>query len=97
MLDSFALAAIAGTFLLGGAVKGVVGFGLPTVSLALLTVAFGLPQAMALMLAPAFVSNVWQAFSGGGTLGVLRRLASEERRVGKECVSTCRTRWLPAP
>src|SRR3546814_4456131 len=74
MLDSFALAAIAGTFLLGGAVKGVVGFGLPTVSLALLTVAFGLPQAMALMLAPAFVSNVWQAFSGGGTLGVLRRI-----------------------
>ncbi|HEY9538752.1 MAG TPA: sulfite exporter TauE/SafE family protein [Kiloniellaceae bacterium] len=74
MLDSFALAAIAGTFILGGAVKGVVGFGLPTVSLALLTVAFGLPQAMALMLAPAFVSNVWQAFSGGGTLGVLRRI-----------------------
>src|SRR3546814_19847933 len=72
MLDSFALAAIAGTFILGGAVKGVVGFGLPTVSLALLTVAFGLPQAMALMLAPAFVSNVWQAFSGGGTHGVLR-------------------------
>src|SRR3546814_11473909 len=29
---------------------------------------------MALMLAPAFVSNVWQAFSGGRTLGVLRRI-----------------------
>src|SRR3546814_20461309 len=24
-----------------------------------------------------------------------RRLRSEERRVGKECVSTCRTRWAP--
>src|SRR3546814_11907406 len=23
------------------------------------------------------------------------RLRSEERRVGKECVSTCRSRWLP--
>src|SRR3546814_16615802 len=22
---------------------------------------------------------------------------SEERRVGKECVSTCRTRWMPYP
>src|SRR3546814_11620089 len=22
---------------------------------------------------------------------------SEERRVGKECVSTCRSRWLPEP
>src|SRR3546814_15530651 len=24
-------------------------------------------------------------------------LRSEERRVGKECVSTCRTRWCPYP
>src|SRR3546814_17223932 len=27
--------------------------------------------------------------------GYLER--SEERRVGKECVSTCRSRWSPAP
>src|SRR3546814_11081820 len=26
-----------------------------------------------------------------------RRLRSEERRVGKECVSTCRSRWSPCP
>src|SRR3546814_20021807 len=25
------------------------------------------------------------------------RQSSEERRVGKECVSTCRSRWLPYP
>src|SRR3546814_11340670 len=25
-----------------------------------------------------------------------RRLRSEERRVGKECVSTCRSRWSPS-
>src|SRR3546814_19251634 len=25
------------------------------------------------------------------------RLRSEERRVGKECVSTCRSRWTPYP
>src|SRR5690606_26830467 len=74
MLDPFALAAVAGTFLLAGAVKGVVGFGLPTVSLALLTIAFGLPQAMALMLVPAFVTNVWQAVAGGGALGVFKRV-----------------------
>lgn len=74
MLDSLALAAIAGTFVLAGAVKGVVGFGLPTVSLALLTVAFGLPQAMALMLAPAFITNGWQALAGGQFVFLLRRL-----------------------
>src|SRR3546814_14817242 len=28
---------------------------------------------------------------------VLRRPRSEERRVGKECVSTCRSRWSPYP
>src|SRR3546814_1003346 len=26
---------------------------------------------------------------------VLQRVRSEERRVGKECVSTCRSRWSP--
>src|SRR3546814_15943509 len=33
---------------------------------------------------------------GGILQYVLRQLArSEERRVGKECVSTCRSRWSP--
>src|SRR3546814_19442972 len=29
------------------------------------------------------------------SLGIERLLRSEERRVGKECVSTCRSRWSP--
>src|SRR3546814_4690497 len=28
---------------------------------------------------------------------LLRRIRSEGRRVGKECVSTCRSRWWPSP
>src|SRR3546814_10854128 len=32
---------------------------------------------------------------GGPGLGARRRNRSEERRVGKECVSTCRSRWAP--
>src|SRR3546814_18648240 len=28
--------------------------------------------------------------------GLLATASSEERRVGKECVSTCRSRWAPA-
>src|SRR3546814_9175081 len=37
----------------------------------------------------------WGALGGAGAGpgGVVRR--SEERRVGKECVSTCRSRWSP--
>src|SRR3546814_17828617 len=30
-----------------------------------------------------------------GTERVLEMVRSEERRVGKECVSTCRSRWSP--
>src|SRR3546814_17632548 len=31
----------------------------------------------------------------GLPVGALQRGRSEERRVGKECVSTCRSRWSP--
>src|SRR3546814_1614923 len=30
-----------------------------------------------------------------GCLGEIGPMRSEERRVGKECVSTCRSRWSP--
>src|SRR3546814_9890966 len=33
--------------------------------------------------------------AAGNEAGVLCQTRSEERRVGKECVSTCRSRWLP--
>jgi len=68
------LIAIIATFLLAGAVKGVIGLGLPTVSLGLMTAVLGLPQAMALMLIPSFVTNVWQAFAGPHFLANMVRL-----------------------
>lgn len=68
------LVIVAATFLIAGAVKGVVGLGLPTISLALLTAAFGLTEAMALMLIPSFVTNAWQGMVGGALSEVLRRL-----------------------
>src|SRR3546814_13678617 len=34
---------------------------------------------------------------GAAAIGGGRALRSEERRVGKECVSTCRSRWSPYP
>lgn len=74
MPDPLTLAIVAAVFLLAGVVKGVIGLGLPTVSLALLTVAFDLPSAMALLLVPSFVTNLWQALAGGETLALLRRL-----------------------
>lgn len=72
-LDPLLLAAIAGTFVLAGLVKGVVGFGLPTVAVALLTLTIGLKDAMALMLVPSLVTNLWQALAGGKLWTILRR------------------------
>lgn len=73
MSDPLAIAAIAATFLLAGCVKGVVGLGLPTVSLALLTATIGLQPAMALLLAPSLVTNLWQAAIGGHGKAILAR------------------------
>ncbi|WP_245662894.1 sulfite exporter TauE/SafE family protein [Endozoicomonas arenosclerae] len=61
-------------FLITGSVKGITGLGLPTVSLALLTVTVGLPSAMALLLVPSLVTNLLQAFSGGYFKAIIKRL-----------------------
>jgi len=77
MIESIPVATavvVAATFFLAGAVKGVIGLGLPTVSLAILTVALGLPEAMALLLVPSFATNLWQALAGPHGWSVLRRL-----------------------
>ncbi len=64
---------IVATFFVAGAVKGVIGLGLPTISLALLTLAFDLPQAMVLMLIPSAVTNIWQGLVGGHLAVLLGR------------------------
>lgn len=62
------------TFLLAGVVKGIVGFGMPLVTVALLTLFLGLPTAMALMIVPAALTNYWQAIAGGGSWSVFKRI-----------------------
>lgn len=61
-------------FLIAGLVKGVAGFGLPTVSIALLALFRPLPEAMALMLVPSFATNIWQAVAGGTLRAVAPRI-----------------------
>ena len=74
MFETPTIIAIVATFFLAGTVKGVIGLGLPTVSLALLTVAIDLPSAMALLLVPSFVTNLWQALVGGHLKAALGRI-----------------------
>lgn len=74
MPDPATALVVAGAFLFAGAVKGVIGLGLPTVSLALLTIALDLPTAMVLLLVPSFVTNLWQAAVGGNAKAILSRI-----------------------
>ena len=58
MVNSSTILATVVIFMIAGTVKGIIGLGLPVVSLALLTVAIDLPSAMALVLVPSFATNL---------------------------------------
>src|SRR3546814_19662766 len=59
-------------------------------------------MARALGLSHATVARIWQAFGLQPHRQQTFKLSSDplrsaERRVGKDCVSTCRSRWQPYP
>ena len=62
------------TFLLAGAVKGVIGLGLPTIAMGLLGLAMSPAQAAALLIVPSTLTNLWQLAAGGHLLALMRRL-----------------------
>lgn len=74
MFDSITLITICASFLAAGLVKGVIGFGLPIVSVALLTVFVGLQNALALLLIPALCTNIWQGSVGGHAKPLVKTL-----------------------
>jgi uncharacterized membrane protein YfcA len=65
---------IAAVFLLAGFVKGVIGLGLPTVSMGLLAVTMQPSHALAIVIVPAVVTNIWQTFVGPYLRDIIRRL-----------------------
>jgi uncharacterized membrane protein YfcA len=74
MIDSHFIIWATLTFLLAGVVKGIIGSGLPAISVGVLTAVIGLHPAMALMLAPTIITNIWQAAVGGHMRAVLVRV-----------------------
>lgn len=60
-------------FLIGGLVKGTIGLGLPTVSLAILSATMDLRTAIGLMAVPAAMTNIYQCAQGGAFWELLRR------------------------
>jgi len=69
------LALMAGAFLMGGLVKGLIGVGLPLVVVPLLALVMPSPKAIALMAIPVLLSNIWQASRSGYVRYTLKRFA----------------------
>ena len=66
------LAATTGAILLAGFVKGVIGMGLPTVSIGLLGLLMTPIKAAAVLVVPSLITNIWQAAVGGGIFELVR-------------------------
>ncbi|MFT5499893.1 MAG: putative membrane protein YfcA [Woeseiaceae bacterium] len=71
-MDTSLIALIA--FVVAGFVKGVLGFGFPIVALIVLTLAFGLFDALAIIVVPTLATNIWQALSGDYLGEIMRRM-----------------------
>lgn len=62
------------SFAIAGIVKGVIGLGLPTIAMGLLSFRMAPAQAAAILLIPALLTNVWQIYRGPALSSVLQRI-----------------------
>lgn len=76
MTNPIVIALITLTFVAAGFVKGVVGMGLPTVAMGLLSLVMAPAASAALLIVPSLVTNVWQLVAGPNFLALMRRLAT---------------------
>ena len=88
-------AAASAVFLLAGVIKGVVGLGLPTVSMALLALWMSPAQAAALLIVPSLVTNIWQTGPRATFMPVLRRIGGMQ--VGVVIGTLAGALWLGVP
>ena len=65
--------AAVGIMLFGGFVKGVIGLGLPLITVSLLSLLLPVQQVVGLLALPILFSNAWQAHRAGGIAQPIRR------------------------
>ena len=65
---------IAAVFAIAGLTKGVIGLGLPTISMGLLAVVMPSVEAAAILVLPSFITNLWQMVAGPSLPTVVKRL-----------------------
>src|SRR5690348_5245883 len=73
MIDA-TLIFVTAVFAVAGFTKGVIGLGLPTISMALLALVMPPVHAAAVLLLPSLITNVWQMVAGRALSAVSRRL-----------------------
>jgi uncharacterized membrane protein YfcA len=61
-------------FLIAGVVKGVIGLGLPTIAMGLLTLTMSPATAAGLLIIPSLATNIWQLLIGPAFLILIKRL-----------------------
>ncbi len=88
-------AAATAVYLLAGVIKGVVGLGLPTVSMALLALWMSPAQAAALLIVPSLATNLWQTGPRATFMPVLRRIGGMQ--VGVVIGTLGGALWLGVP
>jgi len=74
MLGTEALLFVAFAMFSAGLVKGLIGLGLPAMSLGLMMLAIDLKQAIVILLIPLLITNLWQGLVGGHLLAIIKRL-----------------------
>jgi uncharacterized membrane protein YfcA len=75
-MDVLQMLVIAGAFIAAGIAKGAIGMGMPPIAIGLMSFAVPLESAIAIMVVPTMVTNIWQAIYGGGLRPLMRRFGS---------------------
>ncbi len=61
-------------FCLAGFIKGMIGLGLPTIAIGLLATRMPPANALAIVIVPAILTNIWQTFAGPYLRDIIKRL-----------------------
>ena len=67
---------IAAAFVVAGVAKGAIGMGMPPIAIGLMSFAVPLESAIAIMVVPTMVTNIWQAIYGGHFKPLMRRFGT---------------------
>jgi uncharacterized membrane protein YfcA len=75
-MSLFQIAVIAVAFVIAGIAKGAIGMGMPPIAIGLMSFALPLESAIAIMVVPTMVTNIWQAIYGGHFKPLMRRFGT---------------------